>query len=330
MQVIIFFPEKIAKQKIAEFKQAEPNSSENIEYPLLTPQEFIKKHYDILNQIFVIFNRNRLSAECFDLEYLEEILSEPRDLLEFVSSTFQLYEDDTLTFCPTRKFIKQASDFFKISEDKVKKILVFDVNNKSIFPLFVRFRNQKLGDTVCITKDFSRFIYTILHAIITKDLFDEETVELSKDFENEKVKTKFEDSGYCYIKDVKDKKKASLQIDGLALGKNKCYIVECKGWRFPRLIDELETKEHIIRDLHGIVLGKEYSNKDGKRIYKPKPSIIRKVEYVKENISNLGIMYDFNSDIKDFEGVIITIDYPPISEFNGIKMISINQISDLN
>ena len=67
-------------------------------------------------------------------------------------------------------------------------MLVYDVNNKSIFPLFVRFRNEKLHDVICITKDFSRFIYTILHVILTKDFFDDETVQISKDFEAQKVK----------------------------------------------------------------------------------------------------------------------------------------------
>jgi hypothetical protein len=83
-------------------------------------------------------------------------------------------------------------------------------------------------------------------------------VRLSKEFENERVKTKFQESGYFYISNVTDKKNATLQIDGLALRKNKCHVIECKGRRFPRLIDEPTTKDHIIRDLKGIVLGKEY------------------------------------------------------------------------
>lgn len=96
------------------------------------------------------------------------------------------------------------------------------------------------------------------------------------------------------------------------------------------LIDEPTTKDHIIRDLKGIVFGKEYSNNDGKVIETDKPSIIKKVDYVKQNIVNLGVKYDFDSDlITEFEGLVITIDYPPISGFNEIKMLSINQISGL-
>ena len=53
-------------------------------YQLLTPQDFIKKHYETLNQIFGFFHRDKSSAECFNLEYIREILPEPRDLIEFI------------------------------------------------------------------------------------------------------------------------------------------------------------------------------------------------------------------------------------------------------
>jgi hypothetical protein len=75
------FPEKIVEQRFVEFKQVNPNEPEKIDYELLTPQEFIKRNYKILNQIFVLFHRDRLSAECFDLQYFQETISEPRELL---------------------------------------------------------------------------------------------------------------------------------------------------------------------------------------------------------------------------------------------------------
>jgi hypothetical protein len=77
-----------------------------------------------------------------------------------------------------------------------------------------------------------------------------------------------------------------------------------------------------MRDLKGIVFGKEYSNNDGKVIETDKPSIIKKVDYVKQNIVNLGVKYDFDSDlITEFEGLVITIDYPPISA-HGAAVLS--------
>lgn len=75
------FPEIIAEQRFVEFKQVNPNETQKVDYELLTPQEFIKRNYEILNQIFVLFHRDRLSAESFDLQYFQEIISEPRELL---------------------------------------------------------------------------------------------------------------------------------------------------------------------------------------------------------------------------------------------------------
>jgi hypothetical protein len=44
--------------------------------------------------------------------------------------------------------------------------------------------------------------------------------------ENEKVKTEFERNEYVYRTNIMDKRKPSLQIDGLAIKNEKCYIVE--------------------------------------------------------------------------------------------------------
>ena len=191
-------------------KETGDQQSTKLKYELLIPQDFIKKHYEILTQIFVLFHRDRISAECFNLEYLKQILNEPRDLLEFIAKTFTHWENDIITAVPTHDFIKRASKYFGITEREAKQLLVYDVNNKTIFPLFVRFRNDhlRMRDVVCISKDFSRFIYTILHVVMTKNFFDDETVERSKDFESQKVKIKFEEIGFTYVLDVTDKKKA--------------------------------------------------------------------------------------------------------------------------
>lgn len=321
------FTYETAEKKFEESKQIKENGIDQTEYRLLTPQEFIRKNYEILNQIFAFFNRNKIYAQCFDLEYFEKILNEPRELIKFIS-TFQLSRDDTLTACPTHKFIRHASNYFEMSKTEIKRLLVFDVNNRFIFPLFIRFRNKDLGDVVCISQGFSRFIYTILHAIMNKEFFDRETVQLSKDFEKQKVKSKFEECGYKYISNVVDKKNATLEIDGLAVKKNKVFIVECKGWRFHSLIDEPETKEHTVRDLKGIVIGEKYT-RNGKLI-KKKPSMFMKIEFVKSNIDELAAKHGFDPDITSVEGMIVIIDYPPISEYSGVKIYSIHQIPELD
>jgi hypothetical protein len=321
------FPENIAQEKFSSFVRMETPNEDHIQNKLLAPVEFIHRHYELLCSLLALFHRNKILSECFDLEYFQEILGEPRELIEFVATCFQDFGGDVIMVCPTKEFMTRASKYFDLPENQIKKTMLFDVNNKFIFPLFVRFRIEGLGDNVCITKDFSRFIYTILHAIITKQFFDDETVRVSKDFENNKVQAKFQEYGYLYLPNILDKKKASLQIDGIAIKNQTCYIVECKGRRFPRLIDEPETIEHIIRDLKGIVLGKEYSTKRGQIIERDKPSILNKIEFVKQNIVTLGLKYDFDChSITVFKGLVITIDNPPIPKFNGIEMKSIYQI----
>lgn len=106
------------------------------------------------------------------------------------------------------------------------------------------------------------------------------------------------------------------------------YVVECKGWRFPRLIDEPETLDNVIRDLQGIVLGKEYSHKEGQLFAKDKPSILKKIEFVKQNISTLASKHGFDYlPITSFEGIVVTADDPPISAYQGVKMLSIDDIT---
>lgn len=165
------FPHGTAEKEFARLNPNERNETRNIDYELLQPQDFIKKQYQLLEPIFALFHHDRSSAECFDLKYLKEIIFDPRNLIKFVA-TFRHFEDNTVTFSHTHEFVKRASGYFGVSKSEAKKLLVFDVKNKSICPIFVRFRNEKLGDVVCITKDFSRFIYTILHPFLTEELFN--------------------------------------------------------------------------------------------------------------------------------------------------------------
>ena len=77
-----------------------------------------------------------------------------------------------------------------------------------------------------------------LHAFTHKKIFDGITETKSKEFEKETVKNNFEKIGYQYIPNITDKRKSTLEIDGLAIKDNICYIVECKGWKLRPLIDD--------------------------------------------------------------------------------------------
>lgn len=76
-------------------------------------------------------------------------------------------------------------------------------------------------------------------------------------------------------------------------------LLKCKGWRLSKLIDE------------------KYTTKNQLLIIEKKPSLKKKVDYVKNNqqkfIHNIPM---------EIIGLIVTIGYPPIKEFDGIKMIS--------
>ena len=77
-------------------------------------------------------------------------------------------------------------------------------------------------------------------------------------------------------------------------------------------------------------MGKGYTkDKNGQVTVRNKPSLISKVVFVKQNISTLGVKYGFDPNLTEFEGIIITMDYPPITEYNGIGMLSIHQIPRL-
>jgi hypothetical protein len=156
-------------------------------------------------------------------------------------------------------------------------------------------------------------------------LFDAETEKRSKAFERERVKNEFERLGYTYLTNVVDKRNSTLEIDGIALKNDRCYVVECKGWRLPHLVDELNKKNQTIRDLIGIVKGEKYPiSKNGKMTTKKVTSLLDKMQFVSDNLS----LWDLKSQIK-IEGLIVLVDYLPISEYEGIKIISVDQISGL-
>lgn len=203
------------------------------------------------------------------------------------------------------------------------KKLVFDADNPSIFPLFIRFKNDTLGDVVVISHRFTYFVYTVLHAIITKDLLDLETERKSKEFETVKVKSEFEKKGYKYVP-PKKYNNPELEIDGVAFNDSACYVVECKSWRLPKLFDEVEKQDQIVRDIQGIIKGEKYTyQEDGTLKVKKIVSINDKVQFVKQNLSEFGLDKFESNNIK---GLVVLEDYPPINEFNGVKVVSIDEI----
>jgi hypothetical protein len=321
------YSEQDAKRIIEQYKAEEENIDHGpMEYRHFEPPEFIVTNFQILNAMYSLFLRDKTFAELFGrLRDYRRLMTNPNRLMEFVWK-FNLINEETQTYCPTNNFIKRAAEFFNESEEKVRDVLLYEKYNKSIFPLFVRFNVKSLGDGVFNSHRFSFLIHTFLHAILTEDLFNNETVKRSLEFERKKVKEAFEKESFEYIPNVTDKKNSNLEIDGLAVKGDRCYVVECKGWRLGKFIDEKGNRDNTVRDLKGIVLGEKYSMKNGKLVTERKPSIKEKIDYI---VKNQKQCIPNKEEPLKIEGLIVTIGYPPIKEFNEIRMISIKEIPNI-
>ena len=286
-----------------------------------TSEEFIKKNYDTICALYIGLSRNRLFKSAFDLKDYSRIISEPHQLSKFVNSFIR--QEGGITACPTNEFLMKAKKHFNEKFHILKKILVFEEDNPNTFPLFVRVKKDDF-DSVLISHGFTSFMYILLHAILTKDLFDRETQRRGYLFEK-RVKEEFEKFKFSYLPNQTDaKKKSTLEIDGISLKNNFCYVVECKKHLLPTLVEESQRRSQIVRDLKGVVDGKKYTTRDGKTIAREIPSLPTKVKFVAENLKQ----FNLNEKTK-IQGLIVTMDYPFIYEYKGIKIISLNQISDL-
>ena len=67
-------------------------------------------------------------------------------------------------------------------------------------------------DCVLIPHEFAKLVYTQLHAVLAKKLFDKETAKLGKRLEK-KIQKRFEEAGFRYFPNVKDKQKKSHTRD---------------------------------------------------------------------------------------------------------------------
>lgn len=312
--------ERKIEQWKSEFEELMKKEIQPHEY---TKEEFVSRFYDLITTLYVGLLRNRIFLEAFDLRPYSELLHDPAVLIKFVN-TFATGKGG-ISGCNTAEFLIRAKKFFKRDIPFLRKILLFDDENSNIFPLFVRVKNKQF-DYVLISHRFTALIYTFLHAVITKDLFDSETEKRSKKFE-ERIQIEFEKKGYDYQKNIKDReRKSSLEIDGVASKNGKCYVIESKARRLPTLVEEKQRRFQSIRDLKGIVDGIKYSTKNGKLEKKMIPSLLNKIEFVKTNPEQCKIN---KSTIQNYQGLIITIDYPWILEYKGVKIISINQIKEI-
>ena len=122
---------------------------------------------------------------------------------------------------------------------------------------------------------------------------------------------------------VKDKQKnPTLEIDGIAVKGNHCFIVESKVKGITKLMEEQHTVSGIITDLKGIVEGFETSQNRSK--LNRMPSLLKKIEFARKNVSSTYIKTTNNLK---FIGMIVTTIYPWISEYKGVRIITYDALS---
>lgn len=277
-----------------------------------TPEERVKEAYDIICSLYIGLLQDDVFRDSFNLERYKEIITDPNQFGEFVRSTF-----DGKKECSEAKFLRNACNIFGKDSEMLKKLLLFEESNPDVFPCFMKITIDS-KNIVLIDHNLCTIIYFILHAIIVKKAFDEETAKRGKEFEN-KPGELFKKYGFKYFKNKGIKNK--MEIDGIAVDDNYCFIIEVKGKMIPILFMDQKTREKLIRDGKGVVDGYEYTGK----VKREKPSLIKKIEYVKQNCKKFEIP-DRNK-VK-FQGIVVSRFYQWILKHNGVKFMTDEELEE--
>lgn len=285
------------------------------EYPKekYSPKRFVEVYFPLIHQFYCCFLRNEIYREVFGLlgNYKADV--NPQMLLNFVNS--YPMNEKALFHTSLPEFITRAKKYFGLPRMKIKELLLFNEKNTNTFPLFL-----EINGRVYISHRTSLFLVILLHAIIYKDLFDQETVKQSREFEKQEVKESFEKIGWSYLTNRKDKKKSTIEIDRIAISKNRIVVIECKGWKLKPFYEYQTQQDYLIRDIKGIIIGEKYTNKTPKKI----PSLIEKLNYVRANLQLWGLD---KTQCYTIDGIVVLRHSPPILEYKGIHVLGIKEIA---
>lgn len=321
-------------------KNSIPKNDNKIPLFSRKPEEIIHVLYQIMQTFRVGLTKNILFAETFNFEYLQDkkVIIE---LFHKLIKHFQ-FEFGNLTITSIEDFkLFLASEFEKVDQERLYLDLVFSYNNQSIFPLFIELEDiefvvnkQSLKFDKCIFISISliNFITIFYYSFYYKDLFNKETQRLSDNFEKIKVPSCFYNSGFNVRRNIKK----SLEIDTIAWNNDILFVVETKIWDVKSFFEHRRVHGQRERDLKGIVDGIKYTNQKQKNI----PSLITKIDYIKQNINKILSEYhsidefpDYetidHNKIKEIKGLIVTRSYPPIKSYKDVIMIGFNEIQNL-
>lgn len=283
------------------------------------PRVFIHNSYPILNALYCGLIKNEIYAETFDFKNYEGLVEEPSQIMDVANGFLLVAEYATVT--PLHEYRKALKRVFKGKAISAEPILLLSEKNTATFPLFIL-----LEGNVFISHRTAFLIFALLHPILLKDYFHDETVKRSKELETTRAKDAFEKAGYTWVPSVRDRKKSTLEIDGLAGRNGALFVVEVKGWGLTTFYEHKNKHEQLVRDLKGIVDGKKYRMKGDKLIQEKIPSLLEKIEYAKLNMNKHGL--DSNV-FKTVKGVIVIEDFPPITEYEGVRIIGLEDVSSL-
>jgi len=198
--------------------------------------------------------------------------------------------------------------------------MVFSFSNYDIFPFFVKINGNIVGSHYC-----TYLMYMLSYCFLEFETFQIVHEEKSRIFEQEVVKNEFIKIGYDYKENQKPKK-SGLEIDGLAQKENKLLVIEVKHWKIQPYFEQMRIHRYRERDLKGVVDGIKYTTKNGEIIKTKIPSLIEKMEYVKNNLE----IWNFDKiDNLQIMGFVVTKSIPPLRKYKDISFISVDEIKGL-
>ena len=288
---------------------------------VLDPKSYISLNFDVLNLFYCGMLRDEIwGKDVFNFANYQRAHIIPEQVMAF-ANIFPTPEKspavvDSAMF---RVWLDRAFDSNLI---EIERLFVFCEGNQTTFPLFV-----ELGDQVLVPHATAYLVSRLLYPIVHKELFDAETVRKSKELEMMKVGEAFNRAGFGYCSNLTDKKQPSMQIDGMATRNRELWVVEVKGWRTRRYFEHRKNQDELARDLRGVIDGWKYSTIEGIQRREKKVSLLEKMEFVKRNMSIWGFRPE---DYDAVNGVIIIKDYPPMTEYHGVKIRSVNEVGTLS
>jgi hypothetical protein len=287
----------------------------------LDPKTYISRNYEVLNLFYCGMLRDEIWGEnVFDFANYQRVGITPDQVTAF-ANRFRIFEKSPTIVDPAM-FRVWLDRIFDNNLIEIEKLFVFCEENQSTFPLFV-----ELDDRVFIPHATAYLVSRLLYPVVHKELFDAETEKRSKELEMVRVVEAFSEAGYEYSSNLTDKKQPSMQIDGIATRNRNLWVVEIKGWRTRRYFEHRKIQEWLARDLMGIIDGWKYSTIGGTQRREQKVSLLEKLEFVKKNMN----IWEFKQEDYDtVKGVIIIRDYPPMTEYKGVKITSVNEVGSLS